>query len=75
MNTPIPTGLHTDPTQFSGLDVYAVTGNPIGHSKSPLIHQKFAEQSGQKIHYGRMQPELGTFQMAAKTFLMLAVRE
>lgn len=68
MNTPIPTGLHTDPTQFSGVDVYAVTGNPIGHSKSPLIHQNFAEQSGQKIHYGRMQPELGTFQMAAKTF-------
>jgi shikimate dehydrogenase len=68
MNTSIPTGLHTDPTQFSGVDVYAVVGNPIGHSKSPLIHQQFAEQSGQEIHYGRMQPELGTFQMAAKIF-------
>ncbi|MFM2029297.1 MAG: hypothetical protein RL517_488 [Pseudomonadota bacterium] len=53
--------LHTDPTQFMGMDVYAVAGNPIGHSKSPLIHQKFAAQSQQKIHYGRLQPELGEF--------------
>lgn len=60
--------LHTDPTQFMGMDVYAVAGNPIGHSKSPLIHQKFAAQSQQKIHYGRLQPELGEFERVAKTF-------
>ncbi|QWE17609.1 shikimate dehydrogenase [Polynucleobacter sp. AP-Nino-20-G2] len=60
--------LHTDPAQFPGLDVYAVAGNPIGHSKSPAIHQRFAEQSDQAIHYGRLQPELGEFEKVAKEF-------
>jgi shikimate dehydrogenase len=60
--------LHTDPSLFSGLDVYAVAGNPISHSKSPLIHQRFAEQAKQPMHYGRLQPELDSFAQAAKTF-------
>lgn len=60
--------LHTDPSLFAGLDVYAVAGNPIAHSKSPLIHAKFAEQSHQAIHYGRLQPDLGCFAKAAQDF-------
>ena len=60
--------LHTDPTQFPGVDVYAVAGNPISHSKSPAIHKRFAEQSNQKMYYGRLQPELGEFKTAAQTF-------
>ena len=60
--------LHTDPSLFSGMDVYAVAGNPISHSKSPVIHQRFAEQANQRMHYGRLQPEIGCFAQAAQAF-------
>jgi len=68
MNSPNPADLHTDPSLFSGVDVYAVAGNPITHSKSPAIHQSFAEQAGQKIHYGRLQPDINSFAVTAKSF-------
>ena len=68
MSSPSPTDLHTDPSLFSGVDVYAVAGNPIAHSKSPVIHQSFAEQARQKMHYGRLQPDINSFALAAKSF-------
>jgi len=63
-----PADLHTDPKLYAGLDVYAVAGNPITHSKSPVIHQHFAEQAQQKMYYGRLQPDINAFAVAAKAF-------
>ena len=63
-----PSELQTNPADFSGVDVYAVAGNPIAHSKSPEIHRRFAQQTAQAMHYGTLMPELGAFATAAKTF-------
>ena len=63
-----PSELQTNPADFSGMDVYAVAGNPIAHSKSPTIHRRFAQQTAQAMHYGMLMPELGEFAKAANTF-------
>lgn len=50
-------------------DQYAVIGNPIEHSKSPLIHAQFAAQTGQDMHYGRLLGDLEDFAGDVQDFI------
>ena len=50
-------------------DKYAVIGNPIEHSKSPLIHQAFSQQTGEEMEYGRILGEPGHFDENVSDFL------
>ncbi|MND72268.1 Shikimate dehydrogenase [compost metagenome] len=50
------------------MDSYCVFGNPIGHSKSPLIHRLFAEQTGQQLTYEAVLAPLDDFTGCARQF-------
>jgi len=43
------------------VDKYAVIGNPIAHSKSPIIHEAFARQTRQDMTYERVLAPLDGF--------------
>lgn len=49
-------------------DRYAVIGNPVEHSLSPLIHAEFARSAGQDISYGRIFATVDDFRAAALEF-------
>ena len=51
------------------MDRYAVIGNPIGHSKSPLIHRLFAEQTQQNLSYEALLAPLDDFAGTLRDFL------
>jgi shikimate dehydrogenase len=51
------------------IDHYAVFGNPIKHSKSPLIHQLFAKQTQQSLNYTAVLAEIGQFPEAVTSFI------
>ncbi|MDO4233363.1 MULTISPECIES: shikimate dehydrogenase [Pseudomonas] len=50
------------------MDHYVVFGNPIGHSKSPLIHRLFAEQTGEQMDYSTLLTPLEDFIGYAREF-------
>lgn len=50
------------------MDRYGVFGNPIGHSKSPLIHRLFAAQTGQQLSYEPLLAPLDDFAGFARAF-------
>ena len=49
-------------------DRYGVMGNPIAHSKSPMIHSLFAEQTRQSLSYEAILVEIGSFSEAVEEF-------
>ncbi len=55
-------------------DQYAVFGNPIAHSKSPLIHAAFARQTGQDLSYQALLAPLDGFSAAVHDFMLAGGR-
>ena len=51
------------------MDIYCVMGNPIAHSKSPWIHTRFAELTGQTLHYDKRLISLDGFATAVSAFV------
>jgi len=52
----------------NSMDRYAVFGNPIAHSKSPILHKAFAEETHQRLVYTSQCVDVSLFIDAANTF-------
>ena len=50
------------------MDRYVVFGNPIAHSKSPVLHRLFAEQTAQAMQYDTLLAPLDDFSGCARAF-------
>jgi shikimate dehydrogenase len=49
-------------------DLYCVMGNPVEHSKSPWIHARFAQLTGDDLQYVKRLVPLGGFAQAVQVF-------
>lgn len=49
-------------------DLYAVIGNPVSHSKSPLIHTEFSRQTNQAMLYKAILASEDGFEVAVRNF-------
>jgi shikimate dehydrogenase len=49
-------------------DRYALIGNPVMHSKSPLIHAEFARATGEALDYGLIEAPREGFRAAVDAF-------
>lgn len=52
----------------SSTDRYAVIGNPVEHSLSPLIHEAFAEQTHRSLHYSKIKAPRDGFIKTVREF-------
>ena len=52
---------------------FYVIGNPISHSKSPIIHQNFAEQTGIALSYEQYFSEIPDFESTIDRFVKTGV--
>jgi shikimate dehydrogenase len=50
------------------MDKYCVLGNPVEHSKSPWIHARFAQLTGQPVEYGKRLAPLDGFADTVRAF-------
>ncbi len=55
-------------TQENNGHNYCVMGNPIAHSRSPAIHARFAQLTGEPVRYGRLLVPLEGFEQALRDF-------
>ena len=58
----------------SSTDLYCVLGNPVAHSRSPWIHARFAELTGERLRYEARLVPLGGFADAIAQLAKQGVR-
>jgi len=54
---------------MSSIDRYAVIGEHISHSRSPLIHTLFAKATQQAMQYGLIDVGVAGFAIAVREFM------
>ena len=56
------------------MERYAVIGDPVTHSLSPVIHAWFAAQTGKEIHYRQLNVAVADFKAAVREFQQMGGR-